>query len=175
MTENEIKSIVQKTLEKVNAAKNSDTLYIKNTVSKSSPDKMTLRLAKELTAAVQSEAVKKGVKAVVCISDGAGNPILMESMDGAYIASYDVAVNKAYTVVALKMSTKKLSSLARPDGELYGIQFTNGGKIVIFGGGEPLLGRNGEIIGGLGVSGGSEAQDTDLAAFGKMYFEKIMQ
>ena len=136
---------------------------------------MTLKLAKELTAAVQSEAVKKGVKAVVCISDGAGNPILMESMDGAYIASYDVAVNKAYTVVALKMSTRKLGTLSRPDGELYGIQFTNGGKIVIFGGGEPLCRGDGEIIGGLGVSGGSEAQDSELAAFGKMYFEKIMQ
>ena len=136
---------------------------------------MTLSLAKKLCSAVQSEAVKKGVKAVVCISDSAGNPRLMESMDDAYIASYDVAVNKAYTVVALKMSTKKLSTLAAPGEELYGIQFTNGGKIVIFGGGEPLVGKNGEIVGGLGVSGGSEAEDTELAAYGKMYFEKIMQ
>ena len=175
MTESEIKNIVQRTLERVKAQAPSDTLRASVAQKKASLEKMTLRLAKELCAAVQSEAVKKGVKAVVCISDGAGNPILMESMDGAYIASYDVAVNKAYTVVALKMSTKTLSSLARPDGELYGIQFTNGGKIVIFGGGEPLLGKNGEIIGGLGVSGGSEAQDTELASFGKTYFEKIMQ
>ena len=172
MTENEIKNIVQKTLDGLKAHGVSGAAQ---TVKRSSPEKMTLKLAKELTAAVQSEAVKMGVKAVVCVSDGAGNPRLMESMDGAYIASYDVAVNKAYTVVALKMSTRKLSSLARPDGELYGIQFTNGGKIVIFGGGEPLLGKGGEIIGGLGVSGGSEAEDTRLAEFGKMYFEKIMQ
>lgn len=173
MTEKEIKDIVQRTLEKVKAG--SGIPEGKTYATKTAPDKMTLRLAKELTAAVQNEAVKKGVKAVVCISDGAGNPRLIESMDGAYIASYDVALNKAYTVVALKMSTKKLSTLAAPGGELYGIQFTNGGKIVVFGGGETLLGKNGEIIGGLGVSGGSEAQDTELAAFGKMYFEKIMQ
>ena len=167
MTENEIKNIVQRTLEKVKTEIGA--------AKKTAPEKMTLKLAKELTAAVQSEAVKMGVKAVVCVSDGAGNPRLMESMDGAYIASYDVAVSKAYTVVALKMSTRKLGALAKPDGELYGIQFTNGGKIVIFGGGEPLVGKDGEIIGGLGVSGGSEAQDSELAAFGKMYFEKIMQ
>ena len=171
MTENEIKSIVQNTLEKVKAEKNLGATL----EQRSSRGKMTLALAKKLCAAVQNEAVKMGVKAVVCVSDDAGNPRLMESMDGAYIASYDVAVNKAYTVVALKMSTKKLSTLAVPGAELYGIQFTNGGKIVIFGGGEPLCGSNGEIIGGLGVSGGSEAEDTSLAAFGKMYFEKIMR
>ena len=172
MTENEIRSIVQNTIEKVRLQGDSEK---SSYTSVSAPEKMTLSLAKKLCSAVQSEAVKKGVKAVVCISDSAGNPRLMESMDDAYIASYDVAVNKAYTVVALKMSTKKLSTLAAPGGELYGIQFTNGGKIVIFGGGEPLVGKNGEIVGGLGVSGGSEAEDTELAAYGKMYFEKIMQ
>ena len=57
-------------------------------------------------------------------------------------------------------------------GPLYGIQFTNEGHIVIFGGGEPLMNANGEIIGGLGVSGGSEEQDTALAAYGKKLFER---
>ena len=74
--------------------------------------------------------------------------------------------------MALKMSTSKLATLAVPGAPLYGIQFTNQGKIVIFGGGEPLLNSKGEIIGGLGVSGGSEAQDTALAAYGKEIFEK---
>jgi uncharacterized protein GlcG (DUF336 family) len=94
-------------------------------------------------------------------------------MDDAYIASYDVAVNKAFTVVALKMSTKKLSTLAQPGQSLYGIQFTNGGRIVIFGGGEPLYGEDGKIIGGLGVSGGSEAEDTEIARQGREFFEKM--
>ena len=93
-------------------------------------------------------------------------------MDDSYIASYDVAVNKAFTVVALKMSTKALKKLAQPGESLYGIQFTNGGRIVIFGGGDPLVGRSGEIIGGIGVSGGSEDEDTALSAYGKEYFER---
>ena len=70
------------------------------------------------------------------------------------------------------MSTSTLKPLAQPGGSLYGIQFTNGGKIVIFGGGELLKNKEGEIIGGIGVSGGSEAQDTALAAYGKEVFEK---
>jgi uncharacterized protein GlcG (DUF336 family) len=95
-------------------------------------------------------------------------------MDDAYIASYDVAVNKAFTVVALKMATIDLKPLAQPGESLYGIQFTNGGKIVIFGGGDPLTNADGKIIGGLGVSGGSEDQDTALSAYGKAYFERLL-
>lgn len=157
MTENEIREIV------------------KNALASFKTDKieMTLALAERICDAVMGYAAKAGVKAVVCISDGAGNPRLVKSMDDAYIASYDVAVNKAFTVVALKMSTSDLKPLAQPEKPLYGIQFTNGGKIVIFGGGEPLYGDNGKIIGGLGVSGGSEEQDTLLAKQGRAFFENM--
>ena len=149
---------------------------VKNTVSayRGSKSEMTLAMADRLADAVLAEAKRIGVKAVVCVSDGAGNPKLVKSMDDAYIASYDVAVNKAFTVVALKMSTITLKPLAQPGASLYGIQFTNGGRIVIFGGGDPLLGEKGRIIGGLGVSGGSEEQDTALSAYGKTYFESQM-
>jgi uncharacterized protein GlcG (DUF336 family) len=132
---------------------------------------MTLAKAEKLCDAVLEEASRMGVRAVVCVSDGAGNPKIVKVADDAYIASYDVAIGKAFTVVALKMSTSKLSTLAQPGGELYGIQFTNGGRIVIFGGGDPLTDRGGRVIGGLGVSGGSEAQDAALSDFGKRYFE----
>ena len=132
---------------------------------------MTLAKAEKLCDAVLEEASRMGVRAVVCVSDGAGNPKIVKVADDAYIASYDVAICKAFTVVALKMSTSKLSTLAQPGGELYGIQFTNGGRIVIFGGGDPLTDRGGRVIGGLGVSGGSEAQDATLSDFGKRYFE----
>ena len=135
---------------------------------------MTLALADKLADAVLGEAKRTGVRAVVCVSDAAGNPKVVKSADDAYIASYDVAVNKAFTVVALKMSTIKLKPLAQPGASLYGIQFTNGGKIVIFGGGDELRDPEGVIVGGLGVSGGSEEQDTALSAWGKKYFETQM-
>lgn len=157
MNENEIREIVQNTLSKLKFQK----------------DEMTLPLSEKIADAVITEAVSNGLKIVVCVSDSAGNPKLVKSMDNAYIASYDIAVNKAFTVVALKMPTTKLKALAQPGAELYGIQFTNGGKIVIFGGGEPLTNSSGKIIGGLGVSGGSEAEDTSLALYGKRYFETL--
>ena len=56
---------------------------------------------------------------------------------------------------------------------LYGIQFTNGGKIVIFGGGE-VLEAEGKMIGALGVSGGSAEQDTELAAYGREVFKEVI-
>lgn len=132
---------------------------------------LNLKSAKKLAEKIEEEAVRLGVKAVVAVADKGGNPILAECMDGAYIASYDIALNKAFTSVSLKMSTAQLCGLAQPGAPLYGIDRTNGGRLVIFGGGEPLK-INGEIVGGLGVSGGSAAQDTYLAQFGREIFEK---
>lgn len=135
-------------------------------------DDMTLSAAQKLSKKVREKAQEMGVKAVVAISNKGANPVLVECSDDSYIASYDIAFNKAYTSVALKMSTKELAKLANPNGSLYGIQFTNKGKIVIFGGGEVLKNAKGKIIGGIGVSGGSEEQDTELAKYGKEVFEK---
>lgn len=132
---------------------------------------ISLATAKRLIAAVEKKAADMGVNAVVAVADSAGHPIAVECMDNAYIASFDIAVNKAYTAVALKMSTKELAALSAPGGSLYGIQFTNQGKIVIFGGGQPLRSRSGVILGGLGVSGGTEEQDTALGEYGKQLFE----
>lgn len=140
----------------------------------SSRESMTLDIAKKLAEAVEKKAREIGVNAVVAISNEGARPVLVECMDSSYIASYDVAVKKAYTVVALKMSTTTLKKLCQPGRELYGIENTNDGQIVIFGGGEPLE-YNGKIIGGLGVSGGSEAQDTLLAEYGRRILPEIIK
>lgn len=138
------------------------------------PDNLTLPLAKQLAQAVEAEAARIGVRAVVAISDRAARPVLVHVMEDAFIASYDVALQKAFTVVALKMSTMDLKPLAQPGGSLYGIQYTNDCHIVVFGGGEPLL-ADGQVIGGLGVSGGTEEQDTALAAFGSAVFASMCE
>ena len=130
---------------------------------------ISLDCAKQLAEAVERKAREMGVNAVVAIADEGGNLKICECMDNSFLASRDIAINKAYTSVALKMSTKKLASLAAPGGSLYGIQHTNGGRIVIFGGGDTLELR-GKILGGLGVSGGTEEQDTALSAYGKKIF-----
>lgn len=136
--------------------------------------KMTLSLAEKISKRVEQKAAEIGVNAVVAVADSGAATVLMHAMDNSFIASRDIALNKAYTVVALKMSTAKLKALSQPGKELYGIQFTNGGRIVIFGGGDPLE-ANGRIIGGIGVSGGTEAEDTFLSDFGRKVFEEEIE
>lgn len=134
--------------------------------------KMTLKMAEALIAKVKQKAALMGVNAVVAVFDASARPVAVHCMDDAFIASFDIALNKAYTCASLKMSTSQLGELSQPGQPLYGIQFTNGGKIVIFGGGE-VLKIQGNIIGALGVSGGSAQEDTALAAYGKAIFEEV--
>ncbi len=158
---NSLESLIRETLARVRA----EAVPVDNVV---------LSLAKQLSEAVEGEAKRIGVNAVVAVSDRAARPVLVHVMEDAYIASYDVALQKAFTVVALKMSTMELKPHAQPGGSLYGIQFTNDCHIVIFGGGEPLK-AGGHVIGGLGVSGGSEEEDAYLASFGAKVFSELLQ
>lgn len=135
--------------------------------------RMTLTAANALIAKVQEKAAEMGLSVVVAVSDASGRPVSVQSMDGAYIASFDIALNKSFTSASLKMSTEKLAGLSQPGESLYGIQFTNGGKIVIFGGGEPLMADD-RIVGAIGVSGGSAEQDTYLAAYAKDNFKEVL-
>ena len=160
MTDNkQIEELVKKTIENLRGSKYADI------------DDMSLELAQRVSKQVRQKAEEMGMKIVVAISNKAARCVLVECMDDAYIASYDVAVNKAFTVVSLKMDTVTLKPLAQPGESLYGIQFTNEGKIVIFGGG-CVLKAGDKVIGGIGVSGGSEEQDTFLSQYGKEVFEK---
>ena len=133
---------------------------------------MTLKLAKELIARIEQKANERGLNLVIAVGNESGNIVAVHCMDNAYIASYDIAVNKVFTSASLKMSTEKLGELSRPGQSLYGIQYTNNGKIVIFGGGE-VLECGGKIIGALGVSGGTAKDDTELAKFGKEIFKEV--
>ncbi|MCI8544410.1 GlcG/HbpS family heme-binding protein [Acetatifactor aquisgranensis] len=133
---------------------------------------MPLALAVKLIEKIEEKAARWDMRVVTAVSDASGRPVAIHCMDGAYIGSFDVALNKTYTSIAFQMSTAELGRLSGPDGSLYGIQFTNDGKIVIFGGGE-VLKKDGVIVGALGVSGGSAEQDTALAAYGKSVFTEL--
>ena len=143
-------------------------------VCKCKKHQMTLALANALIEKVKAKASEMGVDVVIAVSDKAGRPVAIQCMDGAYIASFDIALNKTYTSASLKMSTAQLAELSQPGQDLYGIQFTNNGRIVIFGGGE-VLEYDGRIVGALGVSGGSAAEDTAIAAYGKEIFKEVLE
>lgn len=133
---------------------------------------MPLALAVKLIEKIEAKAAEWDMRVVIAVSDASARPVAIHCTDGAYIGSYDVALNKTYTSIAFQMSTADLGRLSQPGESLYGIQFTNDGKIVIFGGGE-VLKKDGVIVGALGVSGGSAEQDTALAAYGKSIFETL--
>ena len=130
--------------------------------------------AAALCRAVRLHAREQGLRVVAAVCDAGGNAVALQRDDDAYIASVDVASNKAFTAVSLKMTTEQVGRLAQPGAPLYGVQHTNQGRIVIFGGGAPLM-RGGVIVGGLGVSGGSAEQDTALCDYGVQLFEKEME
>ncbi len=134
---------------------------------------MSLSLAVRLIEKVEEKAAEMGLAVVVAVSDASGRPVAVHCMDGAYYGSFDVAINKTFTSTAFQMPTAKLSELCQPGKELYGLQFSNEGKVQILGGGEPLM--VGEtMIGALGVSGGSAKEDTDLAAYGKNMLKEVI-
>ncbi len=145
---------------------------VEQTVREVSKAAMTLAMAKQLIAKVEKKAEEMGICVIIAVVDKAARPVAVHCMDDAYIASFDIALNKAYTSAGLKMSTAQLAGLSAPGEPLYGIQNTNGGKIVIFGGGE-VLKAGGRIAGALGVSGGTLEEDTYLAAYGREVFEQM--
>ncbi len=126
---------------------------------------VNLDKAKKMIAAAEQKAVEIGCPMVITVVDEGGNMVAQHRMDGALLVSVDISRGKAYTSVALKMPTEKLATLTQPGQPLFGINTTDGGKLVIFGGGLPII-ENGQVVGGIGVSGGSVEQDVTVVNAG---------
>ncbi|CAM4333542.1 GlcG/HbpS family heme-binding protein [Lacicoccus alkaliphilus] len=131
---------------------------------------LKLESVKKIIEGAEKEAADIGVQMVISVVDAGGNLLATHRMDDAWIASLDVAQNKAWTSVALKMPTSNLEEAASPNNELYGLNTTNQGRIVVFGGGIPLE-KDGKVVGAVGVSGGAVAQDVQVAEAAVKVFE----
>ncbi len=132
--------------------------------------RINLATAKKLIAAAEEEASNIGVQMVITVLDEGGNLVASHRMDDAWLASVDIAENKAWTSVALKMPTSDLAEATVPKAELYGLNTTNQGRIVVFGGGFPLE-KDGKVAGAIGVSGSSVENDVKVAEAGVKVFE----
>ena len=133
---------------------------------------VSLELAKKLMDRVEAYARSKGMACVIAVDDAHGNPVAVHVMENAFLVSYQVATQKAYTAVAVKMSTMELSRMVQPGGTFYGLEAMHDGKIVAFGGGVPLK-IDGTIVGGLGISGGTGEEDNDVAVYGLKVFAEL--
>ena len=125
---------------------------------------LCLQEALEIAEKAKYKANEMGISIVFSAVDKGGNLILLQRMEGALLASIDISINKAYTANAFQMPTNQLTQQALQGKPLYGIQNTNQGKVVIFGGGYPYY-KNGILAGAIGVSGGTVEEDMLIAEF----------
>lgn len=126
---------------------------------------ITLDDAHRIVTAARRKAEEIGVMQNIAVVDEGGDLTAFVRMDGAWRGSIDIAVNKAYTARAFDMTTEALGKIAQPGEMCFGIHASNDLKVIIFGGGIPLV-RNGRIIGAIGVSGGTVPQDIEVAEAG---------
>ena len=127
---------------------------------------MNLQMALNGTNAAIVNATKLGVKMNIAIVDAGGNLVAFNRMDGAWLGSVDISIKKAKTAAYFNMASSDIGKLSQPGGPLYNIEHSNGG-LITFPGGLPIHGKDGVLIGGIGVSGSSVENDFKVAAAGK--------
>jgi uncharacterized protein GlcG (DUF336 family) len=132
-------------------------------------ERVTLDAARHVIESARQAADAIGVPMNIAVVDEGNNLVAFERMDGAWLGSIDIAQGKAYTARAFNMSTKDLAPLCQPGKSLFGIHASNDGRLIIFAGGIPLE-RSGEVVGAIGVSGGSVDQDQEVAEAGAEAF-----
>jgi uncharacterized protein GlcG (DUF336 family) len=130
---------------------------------------ITLEEAKEIVSAAEHKAQEMGLPMNIAVMDAGRNLVTFHRMDGAWVASIDIAIDKAFTSAGRGLTTRKIGEMAQPGQSLFGINTTNGGRIVIFAGGLPLT-RDGDVAGAIGVSGGTVDEDHEVAEAGVSAF-----
>jgi len=123
---------------------------------------LSLEDARQAIAAGERKALELKVPYNIAVVDAGGALVAHARMDGAWLGSVDIAIDKAWTARAFDMPTDALARLAQSGQQGFGINTTNDCRVVIFGGGIPVK-ANGMVIGGVGASGGSVEQDTLVA------------
>jgi uncharacterized protein GlcG (DUF336 family) len=126
---------------------------------------LTLADARTIITAAEAKASEIGQPLNIAVVDAGGNLISHVRMDGAWLGGIDISINKAFTARAFDIQTKDLGDNSQPNQQFYGIAASNHGRIMIFAGGIPLT-RDGEVVGAVGVSGGSGEQDQAVAEAG---------
>jgi uncharacterized protein GlcG (DUF336 family) len=130
---------------------------------------VTLSDARRVISAAEKKAAEIGQPMNIAVADSGGNLVAHVRMDGAWIGSIDISINKAFTARAFDISTRDLAEHSQSGGQFFGIHASNHGRVMIFAGGIPLK-RDGKVVGAIGVSGGSGKQDQTVAEAGAAAF-----
>jgi uncharacterized protein GlcG (DUF336 family) len=133
-------------------------------------DVITMDQAMAAVGASIEKAKAMKVPVIVTVVDAGAHVIAQVRMDKAMLISIRISQKKAETSALSFMTTDTLAARSTPGADLYGIQQSSCGELVIFGGGFPVR-RNGDVIGGIGVSGGSVEEDMKIAKAGLAVLE----
>lgn len=121
--------------------------------------------ARTLIAGARTKADEIGVPMCIAITDEGGNLVAFERMDGGKVTSTTIAIDKSYTASAAKKATHEYGAASQPGAPAYGIASAIGGRLMVVGGGLPVV-VNGDVVGAIGVSSGTPAQDQEVAQAG---------
>jgi uncharacterized protein GlcG (DUF336 family) len=130
---------------------------------------ITLSDARRIIAAAEKKAEEIGQPMNIAVADAGGNLVAHVRMDKAWMGSIDISIKKAWTARAFDIETKALGENSQSGDQFFGIHASNNGKVMIFAGGIPLK-RGDEVVGAIGVSGGSGKQDHAVAEAGAEAF-----
>jgi uncharacterized protein GlcG (DUF336 family) len=130
---------------------------------------ITLADARRVIAAAEKKAAEIGQPMNIAVVDQGGNLVAHVRMDNAWIGSVDISINKAWTSRAFDITTKQLAEFSQSGDQFFGIHASNHGRVMIFAGGIPLK-RGDQVVGAIGVSGGTGKQDHSVAEAGAEAF-----
>ncbi len=131
---------------------------------------MTLAQAEAAIQKAKEKAKEIDVLMNIAIVDAGANLLAFARMEGAWLGSIDIAIKKAKTARYFDMNTGEIGKLSQPGGSLYNIEHSNNG-LITFPGGIPIKGKDGQIMGAIGVSGSTVDNDHSVASAGMQAFE----
>ncbi|KAF2400997.1 DUF336-domain-containing protein [Trichodelitschia bisporula] len=127
---------------------------------------LTLEAAKAVGEACEAKARAIGLVMNIAVVDTTLHLLHFSRMDGAKLTSIDIAINKAFTAAGHRAGTHIYKEAVWPGGPAFGINHSNGGKFMTVGGGLPILNKSGQVLGAVGCSTGTPAQDQEVAQAG---------
>lgn len=148
-----------------------NTMTAKNPITASGV--LSDELCDSLCAAAREKSQKLGIDISFAIADPSGLPRLFRRFGNALVLSATLVPGKAYTSAVTQCTTKDVAKYAAEGQPLMAIQ-TNDPRITLVAGGYPLF-ANGKIVGAIGVGGGTEAQDCEIAEYVVTVFERTIQ
>ena len=127
--------------------------------------RLSLEDARVLIAGARVKAEEIGVPMCIAVTDESGQLIAFERMDGGKITSTTIAEDKAFTAAGAKRSTESYGEASQPGKPAYGINSSIGGRLLVVAGGIPVL-VDVQVVGAIGISSGTPAQDSECAQAG---------